>query len=106
MKKTRKTEINLEIAEAITIQTKRSVMSACLRCQRQVRMVSANEAAVIVRRSAREIYRLVEAGSLHFIEDRDGLLFVCIASLEQFFEEGLSASEDERQIHERRDESH
>ena len=46
-------------------------------------MVAANEAAMIARLSTREIYRLVEAGRLHFSEDQNGLLFVCFASLRQ-----------------------
>jgi len=44
-------------------------------------MVAANEAALIARVSAREVYRLVEGGQLHFIEDRNGLMFVCFLSL-------------------------
>ena len=45
--------------------------------------VPANEAAMIAGLSAREIFRSVEEDELHFIEDQNGLLFVCIASLGQ-----------------------
>ena len=48
-----------------------------------MRMVAADEAAMIAGLSAREIYRLVEDGRLHFTEDQRGLLFVCVASLDQ-----------------------
>jgi hypothetical protein len=83
VKAKRKTEINLEIEEAIGIRTRRVITAKCPGCRRQVRMVSASEAAIIARLSAREIYRLVEDGRLHFIEDNSGLLFVCFASLDR-----------------------
>ena len=44
-------------------------------------MIAANEAAIIAGLSAREIYRFVESGKLHFIEDQNQLLFVCFSSL-------------------------
>jgi hypothetical protein len=50
-------------------------------------MVAANEAAMIAKLSTREIYRLVEAGRLHFKEDQNGLLFVCLSSLRQLASE-------------------
>jgi hypothetical protein len=52
-----------------------------------MQMVAANEAAVISGLSARGIYRFVEDGRLHFIEDSQGLLFVCLASLRVQFKE-------------------
>ncbi|HSE98203.1 MAG TPA: hypothetical protein VLD57_08065 [Blastocatellia bacterium] len=81
MKKRRKTEINLEIEEAIRIRTPNYLITECPRCRKQVRMVPANEAAIIAGSTARDIYRLVEAGSIHFIEDQAGLLYVCLESL-------------------------
>ena len=81
MKKRWKTEINLEFQEAITIRTPGDLITECPRCGKQVRMVPANEAAIIAASTAREIYRLVEAGSIHFIEDQAGLLYVCLESL-------------------------
>lgn len=83
MRRKRKTEIDLEIEEAVTIRTRQSLMAECRQCQTQVRMVPANEAAMTAGLSAREIYRFVEKDQLHFIEDENGLLFVCIASLGQ-----------------------
>jgi hypothetical protein len=97
MKKRLKTEINLEIEEAVTIRTRRVMLADCSQCQRRVRMVPANEAVLIARQNAREIYRLVEENRLHFIEDRDGLLFVCLASLCQLLDAGYSATDDKQE---------
>ncbi|HSE33817.1 MAG TPA: hypothetical protein VLA93_19760 [Pyrinomonadaceae bacterium] len=44
-------------------------------------MIPANEAAMIAKVKAREIYELVNSGHLHFTEDRHGLLYVCLESL-------------------------
>ena len=81
--KRRKTEINLEIEEAIAIRTASVVLAHCTECRNQMRMIAANEAGIIAKLRTREIYRLVETGRLHFIEDPNGLLFVCAASLRQ-----------------------
>jgi hypothetical protein len=79
----RKTEISLEIEEAVALRTHTVLLAHCPACRKQMRMVAANDAAIIVRRSAREIYQLVESGKLHFIEDQNGLLYVCSDSLDQ-----------------------
>ena len=83
MTKRWKTEIRLEIEEAVTIRARQAVLAECRQCNRRVRMVALNEAAMIARLSAREVYRRLESGQLHFVEDRDGLLFICVASLHQ-----------------------
>ena len=83
MTKKWKTEISLEIEEAVTLHARRAVVAECRQCRKPVRMVALNEAAIIARLSAREVYRLVEDGQLHSMEDRNGLLFVCVASLHQ-----------------------
>jgi hypothetical protein len=79
----RKTEINLELEETVVFRTRRTLIVWCQTCRRRAPMIAADEAAVVTGRSAREIYRLVEAGALHFIEDRHRLLFVCLTSLGQ-----------------------
>jgi len=79
----RKTEISLEIEEAVALRTHTALLVHCPVCRKQMRMVAANDAAIMARLSAREIYQLVEAGQLHFIEDQNGLLYVCSDSLEQ-----------------------
>ena len=81
--KKRTTQISLDFHEAVKIRTRRVLIADCIRCHKKIRMVAANEAAMIAGLSAREIYRLVEGGQLHFIEDQNGLLYVCIESLDQ-----------------------
>lgn len=88
MKRKQKTEISLEIEEAVAIRTPKVVSDHCPWCLRQERMIAANEAAVMARLSARELYRLVEVGRLHFMEDRCGLLYVCAHSLQGLMNEG------------------
>jgi hypothetical protein len=79
----RKTEISLEIEEAVALRTHTVLIAHCPVCRKQMRMVAADDAAIMTQRSAREIYQLVEAGQLHFIEDQNGLLYVCRDSLDQ-----------------------
>ena len=49
-------------------------------------MVAANEAAMFAGLSARELYRRVEGGQLHFTEDQKGLLYVCAESLQRLID--------------------
>ena len=87
MRQKRRTEINLEFEEAVAIRTRTVLIANCRWCGRQTRMVAANEAAMMARLSARDIYRLVEAARLHFIEDQSGLLYVCSGSLQSLLSE-------------------
>ena len=40
-------------------------------------MLRPEEAAALAGLTAREVYRLAEAGSIHFAETADGLLLIC-----------------------------
>ena len=53
----------------------------CAQCQEKVQMVTPDEAVAVADRSAREIYRWVEAGRIHFLETSQGLLSICLRSL-------------------------
>jgi hypothetical protein len=55
-------------------------MSWCERCRATVPMITPEEAAALMDLSSRSIYRRIEAGSVHFHEDRQGLL-ICADSL-------------------------
>ena len=92
VRKKRKTEISLEIEEAVAIRTNSSVIADCSGCRRKMRMVAANEAGMIAKVSSRQIYRFVEAGRLHFSENQNGFLFVCLPSLHRLVSE-LNASQ-------------
>jgi hypothetical protein len=80
----RKTEIKLQ-------QTKRRVVLlpeteeiiACPDCEGHEVMIAAESAASVFGFSRREIYRMVEAGTVHFLENEAGVLFVCQRSLDE-----------------------
>ena len=93
MRKKRKTEIHFEIEEAVAIRTRTVLIAYCQQCRKQSRMIAANEAAVMARLSARDIYRLVESGHLHFTEDQGGLLYVCAESLQRLIDLRTSPEE-------------
>ena len=77
----RKTEISLEIEETIVVRTKSILIRWCKGCRKPSRMIAADEAAMMTGLSARGIYRLVDTGEVHFTEDQNRLLFVCVTSL-------------------------
>ena len=79
-KKTR-TEVSLEIQEELAIRTHRILMADCPDCRSEVRMIPANEAAMMAKVTARDIYQRVSTGELHFTEDAYGLLYICSESL-------------------------
>lgn len=61
-------------------------------------MIPANDAALATGRMALEIYRLVEAGRLHFREDENGLLYICFESLQSLVgKKGEQASVKEQE---------
>ena len=94
MRKRRKTEFSFEIEEAIAIRPHKVPIAHCDKCDKSTRMISANEAAMMARLSAREIYRLVENGLLHFTEDQGGMLYVCLESLRELGERGHEQSNE------------
>lgn len=58
-------------------------MALCEECGRQVQMVRPGQAAILTRISAREVYHLVDAGEIHFLETAEGLLLICLDSLSE-----------------------
>ena len=81
MKRTKtKTEITMETRQRITIR--RSQPEAwCERCGATVGMLLPEDAAVLSNTTAREIYRRVEKGEVHFVETREGGLFICCRTI-------------------------
>ena len=53
----------------------------CETCGEVVHFVTASEAAALAGTGQRTIYRLVEAGKLHFIETNEAVLLICFNSL-------------------------
>lgn len=77
-----KTEITIETHRTFIVRRRTSLTYAwCAGCAATVSFASPEDAAQLAGGSAREIYRGVEAGQLHFIETGDRRLQVCIDSL-------------------------
>ena len=81
MVKTTITEIAVDRDETIVVRYRRSFLVWCPVCSAEVVMVRPEEAAATSGSNAREIYRLVEAGAIHFQESSDGTVLVCLDSL-------------------------
>ena len=63
-----------EIEETVVLKQGGKTMSGfCPRCQETVDMVSPDILALVSNRSEREIFRLIEAGAIHF-EESDRLV--------------------------------
>lgn len=76
----RTTEITLEIEEKIVLRQGEIFIAAfCKECQSPVNMASPQIAAILHGSSEREIFRLVEAGCIHFIELNR--ILICLDSL-------------------------
>ena len=83
MKRVRTTEVIIERDEVFVVR--RPPARAAVRCEAcgGAELVSPETAAVLGRTTTRTLYRLVEAGLVHFAETPEGLLFVCLRSLRQ-----------------------
>ena len=82
---TTRTEITVETRQRITVRPGRTNVALCEQCTREVVMLSPEDAAAVLETSARAIFRLIEAGELHFLETVGGGLLVCRNSLEFAF---------------------
>jgi RNA polymerase sigma factor (sigma-70 family) len=77
-----KTEITIETQRTFIIRRRPSLTpSFCDACKAITRFASPEDAAPLTGSSAREIYRAVEAGQLHFMETSERRLRVCLNSL-------------------------
>lgn len=78
----RRTEITIETSRRVVVrQFQAAVRVWCGDCTAEVMMVSANEAAALAGVSSRTIYRWIEDGEIHFVEDSGGLIRVCANSI-------------------------
>lgn len=78
----RRRKILLEITQLLVIKRSGDAgLAWCVTCARNVHMISTDNAAIIARQSTRTIYRWVEAGRLHFTEQPEGRLLICLDSL-------------------------
>jgi hypothetical protein len=77
-RRSEKTVITVEKFERTTVHIRRKAKIAwCERCAADTVMLAADEAAAHLQTTARIIFRLTEAGEIHFLETESGSLLVC-----------------------------
>ena len=77
-RRTGKTVITIETFQRTTVHIRREARIAwCDRCAADTVMLASDEAAAHLQTTAREIFRLTEAGQIHFLETESGALLVC-----------------------------
>jgi hypothetical protein len=83
VKKRRRTEKTVEIHEFYAIRTASGSLPAlCTECPtHDAIMLPPDHAALLSHVPTRIIYRLVESGSIHYREQPNGSLVVCVKSL-------------------------
>lgn len=78
----RKTAVVVKKHQLTTVHLTRPPIRAwCGSCRVEVLMLTVDEASALAQTDARNIFRRVEAGELHFSETERGALLVCAASL-------------------------
>jgi hypothetical protein len=78
----RKTETATITHEFLRIRRPQIAASAwCNECGAETKLVPPDDAAMVAGVNAREIYRRVEIGHIHFAEFSDGSLLVCLNSI-------------------------
>jgi hypothetical protein len=85
MAKFRTTTIAVETEETVVLRIWRPLRAGCPACGAE--MARPEAAAVATGLRPREIYRRVEAGTVHFLESEDGALAVCLDSLRDTYED-------------------
>ena len=79
------TEIVIEQDELIVVRRRDQAVTAwCPGCNADAEMLPPEIAAVLAGIGARELYRLIDAGEIHFTENAAGLLRICARSLSEF----------------------
>jgi hypothetical protein len=78
----RTTRLTIETRQVCVIRRRQASHRAmCKACGEAVNLVTADEAAALAHISLRAIYRLIEAGKLHFTETSQEPLLICFNSL-------------------------
>ncbi len=81
-RRTEKTVITVETFQRTTARWRQKLKIAwCERCAAETLMLAPNEAATLLQTTARAIFRLTEAGEIHYLETETGALLVCRDSL-------------------------
>jgi hypothetical protein len=78
----KRTEVTIETERLLVIRNRPQTVIRCEQCRAEVRMLAVDQAALMMNVRSLAIYRLVETGDLHFAENAEGILLVCLNSLE------------------------
>lgn len=90
MKRRKTTEIIVETDELLIFRMPASPIQCwCAACDKEVAMTSVDNAALLSGTSARNVYRQVESGQVHFTEMTGGLLLICLDSLFERAKDGI-----------------
>jgi len=81
MKTKRRAEIIIEKERIVMITGRHNIRVWCQQCGTDVEMIHAGQAASLSGLTQRAIFRMIEAGSLHFAESVNGTLLICLLSL-------------------------
>lgn len=78
----RRTRIVVETQEVMVIRRRGpETRQWCPACSREVRMITPEQAALLLSSTTRTIYSWVEAAFIHFHEQPEGSLLICLDSL-------------------------
>lgn len=81
-RRTEKIVITVETFQRTVVYSRRKAKIAwCEQCAAETVMLAPNEAAAYLQNTARDIFRLTEAGKVHYLETEAGALLVCCNSL-------------------------
>ena len=84
MRKSRYTEIAIELDQVITITRRPPAVSDwCAACESRVVMVTLEEASALVSISVLAVVRIIDAHLVHFTETNTGVIRLCLPSLLQ-----------------------
>jgi hypothetical protein len=82
-RKKKTTIVTFESRERMTIRRAESqFVTWCEQCGADVLMITPNEAGVRAQTDARSIFRGIEDGRIHFIENESGAVMVCSKSID------------------------
>ncbi len=93
----KQTEIVVEITENIELDAREAEFEAfCTECRRMVRMTTPKMCARLKKISEREIFRLIEARRIHFVENGD--IRICLESVEEALGKEVREVEEEKPL--------
>lgn len=80
--KRRRTAVTIELDQIMCVRRRSGAVSGwCSGCEAEVVMLTPDEAASVTTARTRALYRLIDAGEIHFLETQTGLIRLCLPSL-------------------------